>query len=165
SSLIHMVLGWHKGDFKVLKDEAGLSEAMRRFNIEPGDYLMPRAESMAAMGSPEFKARLAQGPNLFMTVRPNGMSSMGKMLGLWFGYSLIVSLFAAYVSGRALGQGADYLHVFRFAGVTAFSGYTLALWQGWVWWGKSLRYTLLSTFDGLIYALVTAGAFGWLWPR
>lgn len=165
SSLVHMVFGWHKGDFKSVANEAGLSDAMRPFNLQPGEYIVPHAGDMKAMGTPEFKERLGKGPNLFMTVRPNGESSMGKMLGLWFVYSLVVSVFAAYVTGRALGQGADYLHVFRFAGVTAFAGYSLALWQGWVWWSKSLRSTILSTFDGLIYAFVTAGAFGWLWPR
>jgi hypothetical protein len=25
--------------------------------------------------------------------------------------------------------------------------------------------TLKNMFDGLLYALVTAGTFGWLWPR
>ena len=165
SSLVHMVFGWHRGDFARLADENGLSNAMRPFNIPPGDYMMPMPSNMKAMGTPEFKDRINKGPNVFMTVRPNGMSSMGKMLGLWFLYGLVVSVFAAYVSGRALGQGADYLHVFRFAGVTAFSGYSLALWQGWIWWNRSLRYTLISTFDGFLYALVTAGTFGWLWPR
>jgi len=28
-------------------------------------------------------------------------------------------------------------------------------------WGTTLK----SVFDGLVYALFTAGAFGWLWPR
>jgi hypothetical protein len=27
-------------------------------------------------------------------------------------------------------------------------------------WGTTLRYTV----DGLVYALLTAGIFGWLWP-
>jgi hypothetical protein len=80
-------------------------------------------------------------------------------------YTIIVSLFAAYVAGRALGPGAHYLAVFRFAGATAFAGYSLALMQNSIWFSRNWGMTLRSMFDGLIYALLTAGTFGWLWPR
>lgn len=165
SSLIHMVFNWHKGEFQSPPNEAALADAMRPFNIAPGEYIMPYATDMKAMGTPEFQARIQKGPNVMMTVRPNQMANMGKMLGLWFLYSLVVSVFSAYVAGRALPQGADYLPVFRFAGVTAFCAYSLGIWQNWVWWGKSTRGAILSTIDGLIYACVTGGMFGWLWMR
>ena len=64
-----------------------------------------------------------------------------------------------------LGPGANYLDAFRFAGATAFIGYTLALWQMSIWYRRAWSMTIKSTFDGLIYSLLTAGAFGWLWPR
>jgi len=89
---------------------------------------------------------------------------MGRNLALWFGYCLVVSVFAAYIASRATAPGADYLAVFRFAGCTAFIGYTLALWQNSIWYRRALRTTLLATIDGLLYALGTAGIFGWLWP-
>lgn len=127
--------------------------------------MMPRAGSMKEMGEPAYLEKVKKGPVIFMTVRPNEMNFMGKQLGLWFVYCLVVSVFTAYVTGRALGQGAEYMAVFRIAGTVAFASYVLALWQGWIWWGKSLRYMLTSSADGLIYALLTAGAFGWLWPR
>jgi hypothetical protein len=165
SSLIHMVLGWHKGEYAQPPGEQAIADAIRAAKVPPGEYIMPYAGDMKTMSTPEFKARLEQGPNVLMTVHPPGASGMGKMLALWFVYSLVVSVFAAYVAGRALGQGADYLHVFRFAGVTAFAGYGLAHWQYWVWWSKSTRSTITNTLDALIYALLTAGAFGWLWPR
>ena len=44
-------------------------------------------------------------------------------------------------------------------------GYAIALWQASIWMGRSWSTTLKGTFDGLIYALLTAGTFGWLWPR
>ena len=66
---------------------------------------------------------------------------------------------------RGLRVTADYLKVFRFAGATAFYGYSLALFQASIWYKKSWGTTLRSVFDGLIYALLTAGFFGWLWPR
>jgi hypothetical protein len=78
---------------------------------------------------------------------------------------VIVSIFAAYIAGRALGPGAPYLEVFRFAGSTAFAGYALALAQNSIWYKRNWGATLKSMFDGLVYALLTAGTFGWLWSR
>jgi hypothetical protein len=89
---------------------------------------------------------------------------MGKPLVLWFVYSVVVSIFAAYVASRAVPAAAHYLAVFRFAGVTAFVGYALALWQMAIWYNRSLATTIRGTIDGLVYACVTAGTFGWLWP-
>jgi hypothetical protein len=54
--------------------------------------------------------------------------------------------------------------VFRVVGTTAFMGYALGLWQMSIWYKRSAVTTLKSTFDGLVYACLTAGAFGWLWP-
>jgi hypothetical protein len=55
------------------------------------------------------------------------------------------------------------MRVFRVTSTVVFVGYALALWQGFVWYSRSLSYTLKSTVDGLIYALLTGGTFGWLW--
>ena len=84
---------------------------------------------------------------------------------MWFVYLLVVSYFAAYIASRALAPGAYYLEVFRFAGATAFIGYAVALWQMSIWYHRSWGTTIRNTIDGLIYGLLTAGVFGWLWPR
>jgi hypothetical protein len=139
-------------------------EALRAFDIPPGDYVIPHAGSAKAMKSPEFIEKCKKGPVAFMTVMPSGSPSMTGSLVLWFLYCVLVSVFAAYISGRALGPGAHYLQVFRFAGCTAFVGYSLALLQGSIWYKRKWSSTIKSMFDGLIYALVTAGTFGWLWP-
>ena len=165
SSIIHMALPYHRGDVRKLPAEDDVMEALRRFNIPPGDYMVPRAGSSAAMKSPEFLEKLKKGPVLLMTVIPNGPISMGTSLLLWFLYSILVSVIAAYVAGRALAPGADYLAVFRFVGCTAFTGYSLALLQNSIWYKRSWGTTLKSMFDGLVYGLVTAGTFGWLWPH
>ena len=91
--------------------------------------------------------------------------SMGRNLALWFVYCAVISGFAAYVTGRALPSGTVYLQVFRFAGATAFIGYSAALWQMSIWYHRSWLTTIKATVDGLIYASLTAGVFGWLWPR
>jgi hypothetical protein len=163
SSFIHMVLTYHKNDFRKLPDEAGVMEALRKFNIPPGEYSFPKPENMKEMSTPEFTEKMKNGPVAFITVMKNEAPSMTGSLIQWFIYSIIVSIFAAYVAGRALTPEASYLAVFRFTGVTAFVGYSIALLQNSIWYKRAWSVTLKSMFDGLIYALVTAGTFGWLW--
>lgn len=165
SSIIHMVLGYHAGDIRAVPNETAVQEALRPFNLAPGDYALPKAESMAGLKDPAFLEKMNAGPVVLMTVSAPGMPGMGKNLAQWFAHSILVSLFAAYIASRALGPGASYLDVFRFAGTTAFAGYSLGLLQQSIWWKKNWGATLRSMFDGLIFALVTAGAMGWLWPR
>jgi len=90
---------------------------------------------------------------------------MGKFLGLWFVYSLLVSLFCAYVAAHSLQSGAHYLGVFRIVGSVAFVGYALSNMVDSIWKGFPWSVTVKHMVDGLLYALVTAGVFGWLWPR
>lgn len=165
SSVIHMVFGYHAGDFKAPPQQDALADAMRPFNLAPGDYMMPKPNSMKEMGSPEYQEKHRKGPVVMMTVLPSGELGMGKQFGGWFAFLLVVGVFVAYVTGRTNGLGADYLAVFRIAGTVAFGAHALGEWPQGIWYGKSTRTLLLSTFDSLIYALITAGVFGWLWPR
>jgi hypothetical protein len=165
SSVMHMVLPYHKGDFQSVPKADDVQAALRPFSIAPGDYFLPRPSSMADMKAPEYQERLKKGPVIVMTVMPNGQGSMARQLALWFVYLIVVSFFSAYISGRALPPGANYLHVFRFVGSTAFLSYSMALLQNSIWYHRKWSTTLKSMFDGLVYALLTAGTFGWLWPR
>jgi hypothetical protein len=165
SSIIHMLLPYHRSDYGHVPGEDAVMDALRRFSIPPGDYLMPAPGGPDAMRSPEFLAKREKGPIMMMTVLRPGPPTMGKQLALWFLYSLLVSLFGGYVAGISLGPDASYLAVFRIVGTVTFAAYALGLWQNSIWFGKAWSITLKSTFDGLIYALVTGGSFGWLWPR
>ena len=165
SSIIHMVLGYHRSDFRKLPKEDEVMAALRPFDIAPGDYAMPCAGSMAAMKDPAFTQKMKEGPVAFMTVAPSGPPSMGLNLTLWFLYSILVGIIAAYIAGSALHPGEPYLHVFRFVGCTAFTGYSVALLHDSIWYRRSWAATLRNVFDGLLYGLLTAGVFGWLWPR
>jgi len=165
SSIIHMAPLWHKSDYPAAPSQDKIQDALRPFNIPPGEYMLPRGECHADMKKPEFMEKMNKGPVMIMTVMPNGQFTMGGTLALWFVYALIVSLFAAYITGRALDSTAPYLEVFRFAATTAFLGYSVALWQMSIWYKRTWSSTVKATFDGLIYALLTGGVFGWLWPR
>ena len=123
SSIIHMALPWHKGDYPKVPDEDKVMDALRPYAIPPGDYLMPRPASARDMSSPEFLEKRRKGPVMLLTVMPSGTPSMAANLVLWFLYSVGVGILAAYVAARALPVGAHYLQVFRFVGVTAFASY------------------------------------------
>jgi hypothetical protein len=164
SSIIHMASPWHKSDFPKMPNEDRVMDALRPLAIPPGDYFFPRPAGRDDMKSPAFAEKIRKGPVAMMTVMPGAMS-MGRNLVLWFLYTIVISVFAAYVAGRALPSGTVYLQVFRFAGATAFIGYSAALWQMSIWYHRAWITTIKATIDGLIYASLTAGVFGWLWPR
>src|SRR6185295_747825 len=132
-SIIHMVLRYHSSDFKTLPKEDEIMESLRRFEIPPGDYAMPYANSMESMKSPAFLEKWKAGPVAFMTFVPSGVPSIGQSLFLWCLYSILVSIIAGYVAGSDLHRGAHYLEVFRFAGCAAFTGYSLALLPDSIW--------------------------------
>lgn len=164
SSMIHMVLRYHKNDFKQLPAEDNALDALRKLGIPPGEYFFPYASGGEEMRSEAWQEKVKAGPVGMMTVMPNGPMNMGKNLFQWFVYSLLVGLLTAYLTGLAYGPGTEYMAIFRFAAVVAFVGYAAALWQSSIWWSKPWSTTLKSTLDGLIYGLLTGGAFGWLWP-
>jgi hypothetical protein len=164
SSIIHMFLGYHAGDLEEVPSEERVRTVLREASIPPGDYAIPRAGSMKEMADPAFIAKQEEGPVMIVTVLPSGPPSMGSLLAKWFGFTVAVSVVVAYLAGRTLAPGAEYLDVFRVAGTVAFVAYGVGSWPQSIWFGKKWSTTLKDTFDGLIYALLTAGAFGWLWP-
>ncbi len=165
SFVIHTLLGYHNSDLEKLPAESDVMDAMRKFNIPPGEYAVPFGGSMSAMKDPAYVDKLNKGPVAIMTVMPNGKFEMGGQLAAWFVFCLVISVFSAYIASHALQAGAPYLEVFRYVGATAFMGYALALWQDSIWFKRKLGTTIKNTFDGLVYALLTAGMFGWLWPK
>jgi hypothetical protein len=165
SSIIHMVLPLHRNDLRKLAKEDEVLEALRRADIPAGDYAAPHAGSPAAMKDPAFLEKMKRGPLVLLTIAPGQPMSMASNLLQWFVYCVVVSVFAAYLTGRALGPGVDYLDVFRFAGTTAFMGYSLAVAQHSIWYRRNWGTTLKVMLDGLVYGLLTGGTFGWLWPR
>ena len=164
SSVIHMALPWHKNDFKKLPDEDKVRAALKPFDVPPGDYMMPLCEG-GNYNSPDYQAKLADGPNWLLTALPKGSTSMGPTFVQWFAYLLAVGFFTAYIALHAVPAGAHYLAVFRVVGAVAFLAHAAALWPQSIWFRRQWSTTVKCTIDGLAYALVTAGTFAWLWPR
>jgi hypothetical protein len=164
SSIIHMAPLWHRNDCPRLPDQDRLMDAMRPFAPKPGEYMIPRASGMKEMKTPEFTEKLKRGPVVFMTVMRNEPIAMGKTLFQWFLFTVFIGVFAAYVASRTLPAGAEYLEVFRITGTTTFIAYAVGMWQQSIWYSRPWSTTVKFTLDGLIYALLTGGVFGWLWP-
>ena len=165
SFLVHMVLPFHRKDFQKLPHEDEILDALRRHNIPPGDYLAPNGGGPEAMKDKAFVAKFERGPVFMATFMRPGPMTMGPQLAQWFGFCVVVSLFAGYVTSRALGPGAEYLRVSQMASTTAFLGYVMAKWSDVIWYKKSAATQVRATIDGIVYGLFTGGVFGWLWPK
>jgi hypothetical protein len=164
SAIMHMVLTYHRSDYRKIPDEANVMSALRTANVQRGMYMFPHCDHKE-MNTPEAQAKFKQGPVGIVTIMPTGLPNMGRYLGLWFGYCLLVSVMVAYLTGRTVSSGAEYLHVFRVAGTAAFMAYGLGLLSNAIWKNIPWSVTIKEVVDGLIYALLVAGVFGWLWPR
>jgi len=166
SSLVHMVLGVHKNDYKRLGSEEKVLEALRAQSVQPGEYMFPACpHSMKDMGSPEMVAKYKQGPVGQLVVLQPGVPSIGKNLLQWFLYCVVIGIFTGYIAHLGLDRGAHYLKVFQLTGAAAVGMYAFAAIPNSIWKGISWNTTLKFVFDGILYGLVTAGTFGWLWPK
>jgi hypothetical protein len=165
SSIIHMVLKYHNKDYHKLPNEDAVRAAIRAGNPPPAQYTIPYCSDMKDMDKPEMKQKFIEGPIAVMNVMKPGAPNMGTYLTQWFIFILVVSFFIAYVAVHCLPQGAEYLRVFQVVGAVGFLAYGAGQLPSSRWMGQPWPIAWKGLLDGLIYGLVTAGTFGWLWPR
>jgi len=164
SSVMHMLLPYHRGDYRKLPEEDNLLTALRSAGLMRGLYIFPFG-THKEMKSPAMIEKYKQGPVGMLTMLPTGPPNMSKFLGMWFAYCLIIGFFVAYLVGHTVAPGANYPAVFRVAGTAAFLAYGLGQLSNGIWKGQTWGMTIKEVVDGLVYGLLTAGTFGWLWPR
>ncbi len=164
SSIMHMLLPYHRSDYNRLPDEEKVLSALRAMPLRRGHYIFPFA-THENMKSPELIEKQKQGPVGFLTIMPSGPPVMPKFLVQWFVFCLLIGFFVAYLAAHTVPLGANYPAVFRVVGTAAFLAYGLANLSNGIWRGHTWSATIKEVIDGLIYALLTAGTFGWLWPR
>jgi hypothetical protein len=164
SFVMHMLLPYHRGDYRQLTEEDNILTALRSAGITRGLYRFPFG-TFKEMKSPAMIEKYKRGPVGTLTIFPSGQPNMPKLLGMWFAYSLIIGFFVAYLVGHTLAAGATYRAVFRVAGTAAFLAYGLGQMSNGIWKGQPWGMTIKEVVDGLVYGLLTAGTFGWLWPR
>ena len=165
SSLIHMVVKWHASDYNALSNEDEVRAAIRKGAPAPGQYVLPYCSDHKDMGKPEMLAKYTEGPIGFLVINPNGPPAMGGALVKWFAFAVLVAFMAAYLASRTLAPGTHYLQVFRVVGAVTFLTYGFGSISNSIWMGKPWSSTIKDLADSLIYGLLSAGVFGWLWPR
>jgi hypothetical protein len=165
SSIIHMILRYHQRDYTKLPNEDAVRAAIRTGSPKPAQYIIPYCPSPKEMQTPEMKQKFTEGPLAVMNIIRPGVPAMGKNMVQWFVFLFVVSFFIAYVACHTIPAGAPYLGVFRVVGAVGFLAYAGGQVPPSIWMDKPWSVTWKDVLDGLIYGLVTAGTFGWLWPR
>lgn len=161
SSLIWMVLQYHNSDWKKLPNEDAVSAALK--GLAPGGYSLPYCGSNKDRADPAWQAKMAAGPVAMLTVMQPG-GGMGKQMGLWFTYCVIISALVAYVAGTALMPGSPTMKVFQITATVAVLAYAGSAACQSIWFGQAWSRTGKDILDGIIYGHITAGIFCWLWP-
>ncbi len=164
SSILHMVLKYHKADYKSLPNEDAVREAIAKGSPAPGLYVTPYCADMKQMNEPAIKAKYEKGPVAMLAVLPKGAPNLPKHLALWFGFSVFVSFVSAYVARHTLHPGDDGMLVMRITGTVAFAGYALSHLSDSIWKGQPWANTVRAVIDGAIYALLTGLTFSLMWP-
>ena len=162
SSLIWAVIQYHESDWQKLPDEESARSALR--GAAPGQYSVPHAAGNKERADEAWQAKFREGPAAMIIVTPHGQLAMGKQMVLWFIYSIVIAVFVAYVAGTTLSAGAEYLKVFQVTSTVTWLAYGGSAGMNKIWFGYTGGRVAKDLLDALIYALVTAGIFGWLWP-
>jgi hypothetical protein len=164
STIVWMVFKYENADWKVIPGEDQFRDAVRKLNLPaPGQYVFPH---MMGSADPQTAMKKAEeGPSGILLLRRPQKWSMSKPLIQSLIFYLVVSFFAAYVASHAVSRGTDYLRVFQVVGAASFMGYGLGVFVDAIWWGRTWSSAFKTALSGLIYACLTAGTFGWLWPR
>ena len=163
SSLIHMVFKWHNSDYRGLANEEEVRAALG--SPAPGQYVIPHCLEHKDLEKEEVRRKFTEGPVGFLYIKASGLPGMGSSLTLWFLFNILIAFSVAYLTSRTTPAGTHYLQVFRVAGTAAFLAYAAGTIPNSIFMGKPWRVTGKEILDGLIYALLMAGTFGWLWPR
>jgi len=164
SSILHMLLRYHKADYRPLPNEDAVRDALGRAAAAPCTYVTPYCADMKQMNEPAVREKYEKGPVAMVTVLPNGLPMLPKHLALWFGFTLLVSFLAAYVARKTLDPGADGLLVMRVTCTVAFAAYGAGRITDSIWKGQPWSNTFREMLDGALYALATGFTFLLLWP-
>ena len=115
-------------------------------------------------GNPEVQEKFNKGPVAILTVFPNGLPNMGKLMPQQIAFFLLGCILVAYCATQVLAAGTDYLVVFRFVSTVSFLAFGWAVIPMSIWYGHPWPTTTKYLLDAVIYGLVVAGSFAWLWP-
>ncbi len=166
SSIIHMAMPWHRSDYGQVPDDDALLDAIRPLNIPPGDYVVPSPYGPGGQGrNPEFMSKFKRGPSVLMTLHAGGEMNMGRYMGQWFLFTVLVAAIAACMTGSIVPPGGSDHAIFHQAGAVTAIAYSLGAWPLSIWYHRKWSTAFKSTFDALIYGAATGLIFTWMWPK
>lgn len=165
SALIHMLVKYHNADYQPLSNESDVSDVLRAQSLKPALYTLPYCSDMSEMGQEAMQQKFTNGPVALITIMPNGMPPMGRLLLQQILFFLFGSFLIGYLAVISMAASADYMMVFRQVFIASFLTYgwgqvPFSIWMGQPW-SNCIRYLI----DALVYATVTAGTFSLLWPN
>lgn len=165
SSVLHMVIKWHASDYNGFANEEAVRTAIRAGNPAPGRYVVPFCKDMKAMGSEAMLQKYREGPVGHFTLGPAGVPALGKFLGQWFAWALVVSTVAAYLAARVYGLDHSHAHsAAKLVGAVTFIAHGFGTVTESIWsmrpWSTSVKYLI----DSALYGLGAGAVFLWLWP-
>jgi hypothetical protein len=149
SSIMHMLLPYHRSDYSQLPDEDKILSTLRAANLKRGLYVFPYC-THKDMKSPALLEKQKQGPVGFMTIIPSGPPALPKFLIQWFLYCLVIGFFVAYLTAHTIAPGSNYLEVFRVVGTAGFLAYGLGTISNGIWKGQTWSVTIKEVVDGLV---------------
>lgn len=164
SAVIHMAIKYHNSDYQQLSNEDEVMSAVRNGSPKLGIHTFPFCIDMNDMKNEAVQEKFAKGPVAMLTVFPNGMPPMGKLVGQQILFFLFGCTLIAYAATLALEPGADYMSVFRFVATVGFVTFGWGVIPFSIWFGHLWSMTAKYLLDALIYGVVVAGSFAWLWP-
>jgi len=164
SGLIHMLVKYHNSDYQQLDNEDEVMNAVRNGSPKLGLHTFPYCIDMNEMKNEAVQGRFTKGPVGLLTVLPSGMPNMGKLMVQQISFFLVSCILIAYCATLALESSADYMSVFRFVAAVGFLTFGWGIIPYSIWFGHLWSMTAKYLLDALIYGLVVAGVFAWLWP-
>ena len=165
SSILHMVLKWHRADYRALPNEDEVRAALRSSAKTPAQYMVPYCADPKDLKKPEMTQKFVDGPLALISVRKPGPPAMGPFLGQWFALNLAVAILAGYIASKMVPAGASFLAICRPVSVLTFVAYAAGSVSDFIWMGKPAGNMVREVIDAFIYGLVTALVFAFLWPK
>ncbi len=162
SSLIHMVFKWHNSEYHGVANEDEVRRVLR--GNAPGTYVIPYCPDHKDLKKPEVQQKFIEGPTGMLNLMQPGPPKMGAALGQWFALNLVIAIVVGYLAAHSVPLGAGFLAVARNVSLVTFLAYAGGSAANAIWMGKPKSAAMKEMLDAFLYGLVTAIAFGWLWP-
>lgn len=160
STIAWTVMPHHKPEWNKLPVEDDLLDFLDQKQVAPEQYLFPYSEDGKEMSSPEFQEKMktcCRGMLILWPSPPN----MGKAIGLTLAFFMVAALLIGYLASIAFEPGEDRMVVFRLVFMAGLLCHAAGPFPGVFWFRK---YFAMEVVDGIVYALITAALFAWLWP-